>query len=175
MGLESVRANFWVNRTCQHMPSFLSPVRRCAGSLARYAAVCVAAPASCNIGTVKVSDPHSEVISSSNRRSAVALHVPTASNERPVQAALGGKADLHVVTGAGHFSFLVPCGLIGPPFLCRDDKGFDRELFHKSFNREVRSGSFRPGSIELRADESMGLDRPPINRTPVDGLKAEHL
>ena len=64
-------------------------------------------------------------------------NVPTTSNATLVQAALGAKADLRVVTGAGHFSFLVPCGLIGPPFLCRDAKGFDRKLFHKSFNQEV--------------------------------------
>ena len=64
-------------------------------------------------------------------------NVPTTSNAGPVQAALGAKADLHVVPGAGHFSFLVPCGLIGPPFLCRDRKGFDRKLFHESFNQEV--------------------------------------
>lgn len=64
-------------------------------------------------------------------------NVPTTTNAVSVQAALGPKADLRVVTGAGHFSFLVPCGPIGPPFLCRDGKGFDRKLFHKSFNQEV--------------------------------------
>ena len=64
-------------------------------------------------------------------------NVPTASNAAPVQAALGARADLRVVPGAGHFSFLVPCGLIGPPLLCRDAKGFDRKLFHASFNQEV--------------------------------------
>jgi len=68
---------------------------------------------------------------------AIDNNVPTASNAGPVQAALGAKADLRVVTGAGHFSFLVPCGLIGPPLLCRDAKGFDRKLFHESFNQEI--------------------------------------
>ena len=64
-------------------------------------------------------------------------NVPTASNAAPVQAALGAKADLRVVAGAAHFSFLVPCGPIGPPVLCRDSNGFDRKLFHISFNQEV--------------------------------------
>jgi len=68
---------------------------------------------------------------------AIDNNVPTATNAGPVQAALGAKADLRVVTGAGHFSFLVPCGLIGPPLLCRDAKGFDRKLFHESFNQEI--------------------------------------
>ena len=63
--------------------------------------------------------------------------VPTASNAAPVQAALGAKADLRVVAGAAHFSFLVPCGPIGPPVLCRDSNGFDRKLFHIYFNQEV--------------------------------------
>jgi len=64
-------------------------------------------------------------------------NVPTASNAGPVQAALGAKADLRVVIDAGHYSFLAPCGLIGPPLLCRDTKGFDRKRFHQSFNEEV--------------------------------------
>jgi len=65
------------------------------------------------------------------------ISVPTASNAVPVQAALGSRAELRVVPGAGHFSFLVPCGLIGPPLLCRDAEGFDRKAFHRSFNEEM--------------------------------------
>ena len=65
------------------------------------------------------------------------VNVPTASNAVPVQAALGSRAELRVVPGAGHFSFLVPCGLIGPPLLCRDAEGFDRKAFHRSFNEEM--------------------------------------
>jgi predicted dienelactone hydrolase len=64
-------------------------------------------------------------------------NVPTATNAALVAAALGARAELHVVAGASHFSFLVPCGLIGPPLLCRDANGFDRKLFHQSFNQEV--------------------------------------
>ncbi len=36
--------------------------------------------------------------------------------------------------GAVHYSFLMPCGLIGPPQLCKDPKGFNRAAFHKTFN-----------------------------------------
>jgi predicted dienelactone hydrolase len=64
-------------------------------------------------------------------------NVPTVSNAAPVQVALGAKAELRIVPGAGHFSFLVPCGLVGPPMLCRDADGFDRKRFHQSFNAEV--------------------------------------
>lgn len=64
-------------------------------------------------------------------------HVPTSSNARAVQAALGAKAEMHVVAAAGHYAFLVPCGPLGPPALCRDANGFDRRQFHRSFDREV--------------------------------------
>ena len=64
-------------------------------------------------------------------------NVPTATNAALVAAALGARADLRVVAGASHFSFLVPCGLIGPPLLCRDANGFDRKRFHESFNQEI--------------------------------------
>ncbi len=64
-------------------------------------------------------------------------HVPYASNVAPVAAALGDLATVHRVPKAGHFSFLVPCGLIGPPLLCHDAKGFDRTAFHKTFNAAV--------------------------------------
>jgi predicted dienelactone hydrolase len=63
--------------------------------------------------------------------------VPTASNAGAVSVALGSNAELHIVPGAQHFSFLVPCGPIGPPALCRDTEGFDRKQFHQDFNREV--------------------------------------
>lgn len=64
-------------------------------------------------------------------------NVPTPTNAALVAAALGARADLRVVAGARHFSFLVPCGLIGPPLLCRDANDFDRKRFHESFNQEV--------------------------------------
>lgn len=63
--------------------------------------------------------------------------VPTATNAGWVRDALGGRAELHVVPGADHFSFLVPCGLGGPPLLCRDANGFDRNRFHAVMNQAV--------------------------------------
>jgi predicted dienelactone hydrolase len=65
------------------------------------------------------------------------VNVPTATNAQPVHAALGDKAELNVVPGAGHFAFLAPCGLIGPPALCRDETGFDRKAFHRAFDARV--------------------------------------
>ena len=64
-------------------------------------------------------------------------HVPYATNVAPVAAALGPLATVHRVPEAGHFSFLVPCGPIGPPLLCHDAKGFDRAAFHKRFDAAV--------------------------------------
>jgi predicted dienelactone hydrolase len=63
--------------------------------------------------------------------------VPTATNAGPVSAALGSRAELVHVPGAGHFSFLVPCGLFGPPMLCGDAGGFDRKRFHQGMNTAV--------------------------------------
>jgi predicted dienelactone hydrolase len=63
--------------------------------------------------------------------------VPTATNAGWVRDALGKRAELHVVPGADHFSFLVPCGLGGPPLLCHDANGFDRKRFHAAMNQEV--------------------------------------
>jgi predicted dienelactone hydrolase len=64
-------------------------------------------------------------------------NVPTSTNAGPVSVALGARAELHEVPGAGHFSFLVPCGLFGPPLLCRDAEGFDRKRFHAKMNEAV--------------------------------------
>jgi predicted dienelactone hydrolase len=65
------------------------------------------------------------------------LNVPTSTNAGPVSFSLGARAELHEVAGAAHFSFLVPCGLFGPPFLCRDADGFDRQRFHAEMNEAV--------------------------------------
>jgi predicted dienelactone hydrolase len=57
-------------------------------------------------------------------------------------------ADRRIVAGAGHFSFLAPCGwrmsaliavmrLGGTPDICGDPDGFDRVAFHRQFNRAV--------------------------------------
>lgn len=63
--------------------------------------------------------------------------VPFATNAGTVQKLLPRPADLHVVPRAIHYSFLIPCGLLGPPEPCRDPEGFDRVKFHKEFNRSV--------------------------------------
>jgi predicted dienelactone hydrolase len=44
---------------------------------------------------------------------------------------------MHVVPGAAHLSFLMPCGLLAPRQICEDPKGFDRAAFHKRFNADV--------------------------------------
>lgn len=48
--------------------------------------------------------------------------------------------DFHVVSNAGHFSFLPPCSqqlAKASPDLCVDAKAFDRTTFHKAFDEEV--------------------------------------
>jgi predicted dienelactone hydrolase len=66
-------------------------------------------------------------------------NVPYASNAAPVRAALGPQIEFHSVPGASHFSFLAPCGPIGPPALCRDAKDFNRSAFHRTFNAQIIS------------------------------------
>ena len=51
--------------------------------------------------------------------------------------ALGPRVEFHTVPGASHFSFLAPCGLLKPPMLCADPKGFDRKAFHAEMNASV--------------------------------------
>lgn len=63
--------------------------------------------------------------------------LPFATNSGLVQKLLPRPAEMHVVPGAVHYSFLTPCGLFGPPQLCRDPKGFDRTAFHDAFNASV--------------------------------------
>ena len=64
-------------------------------------------------------------------------NVPTATNAGPVGQALGARAQMHEIAGAGHFAFLAPCRLFGPPLLCRDAPGFDRERLHTQMNEAV--------------------------------------
>jgi predicted dienelactone hydrolase len=65
------------------------------------------------------------------------INVPEATNAGPISRALGARAESHSVPDAGHFSFLVPCHLIGPPLLCRDTERFDRAAFHAHMNTRV--------------------------------------
>jgi predicted dienelactone hydrolase len=73
------------------------------------------------------------------------VNVPPASNAVVVRRELGRRAEWHLVPNAGHFSFMVPCGLTGliaPKPLCSERPGFDRAEFHKTFNAAV-VGFFR--------------------------------
>lgn len=63
--------------------------------------------------------------------------VPYASNARLVREGLGPKIEFHAVPGAGHTSFLRPCGLLAPPALCADPGRFDRKSFHDEMNARV--------------------------------------
>ncbi|QNM82615.1 dienelactone hydrolase family protein [Sphingomonas sabuli] len=63
--------------------------------------------------------------------------VPLPTNAKHIANLLGAKAEMHAVPNAVHFSFLMPCGLIGPRELCSDPKGFARAAFHQQFNADV--------------------------------------
>ncbi|MBX3174368.1 MAG: alpha/beta hydrolase [Gemmatimonadaceae bacterium] len=60
--------------------------------------------------------------------------VPYATNARRIREVLGMGVDFRSVAGAGHPSFLVPCGLLRPSGLCSDPDGFDRRAFHATMN-----------------------------------------
>ncbi|MCB2378550.1 hypothetical protein LGH70_13200 [Hymenobacter sp. BT635] len=63
--------------------------------------------------------------------------VSYATNTKRVREALGAAAEFHSVPGAGHFSFLAPCGPLAPPLLCTDQGQFDRKAFHRGMNASV--------------------------------------
>jgi predicted dienelactone hydrolase len=63
--------------------------------------------------------------------------VPFATNTAVVDRLLPRRPELHVVPGAAHLSFLMPCGPIGPPAVCGERNGFDRARFHQVFNHDV--------------------------------------
>jgi len=65
------------------------------------------------------------------------VNVPEATNAGLINRALGARVEFHSVPGARHFSFLVPCHLMGPPLLCGDAEGFDRVAFHADMNTRV--------------------------------------
>ena len=70
------------------------------------------------------------------------LIVPHPRYAEAVRLALPQAPDYHVVANAGHFDFLAPCSSalasIAPP-ICTSAGGFDRAVFHASFNAEVVS------------------------------------
>lgn len=64
-------------------------------------------------------------------------NVPYATNARLIRAALGPRVEFHSVPGAGHASFLAPCGVLKPPGICSDPGKFDRKAFHATMNASV--------------------------------------
>lgn len=63
--------------------------------------------------------------------------VPYATNAKRVEEGLAARAEVHAVPGAGHASFLAPCGVIRPAEVCSDPAGFDRASAHRSMNDQV--------------------------------------
>ena len=63
--------------------------------------------------------------------------VPYATNAKLVREALGSRVEFRSVPGAGHFSFLVPCGILKPPGICSDLAQFDRKSFHANMNVSI--------------------------------------
>jgi predicted dienelactone hydrolase len=68
------------------------------------------------------------------------VNTPSATNAAAIAQLLPSRPRVHVIEGAGHASFLAPCGLtaaIMPPMVCADPGEFDRAAFHRTFNAEV--------------------------------------
>ncbi|RIX27100.1 alpha/beta hydrolase family protein [Sphingomonas edaphi] len=65
--------------------------------------------------------------------------VPYATNSGVIRKLLKGQVEFHSVENAVHLSFLAPCTPESPPFICKDNPGFDRSAFHQTFNRNVVS------------------------------------
>ncbi len=63
--------------------------------------------------------------------------VPYATNTKLVRDALAEGVEFHSVPGAGHLSFLAPCGLLAPPAICSEQGNFDRKTFHATMNADV--------------------------------------
>lgn len=66
--------------------------------------------------------------------------VPDEWNTSLVRRELPKAPEEHVVTGAGHYAFLPPCGEAlarQAPQICTDDPKLDRRAFHRDFNSEV--------------------------------------
>ncbi|MGE0741931.1 MAG: alpha/beta hydrolase family protein [Hyphomonadaceae bacterium] len=69
-------------------------------------------------------------------------NTPPATNAIAIARLLPSHPSVHVVEGAGHASFLAPCGVtrvLMPPMVCADTADFDRAAFHRTFNAEVVS------------------------------------
>lgn len=77
-------------------------------------------------------------------------NVPYGSNTKLIREALGANVEFHSVAGAGHFSFLTPCGLLAPPEICSDQGQFDRQAFHTVMNASVIAFFEKNMKIALR-------------------------
>jgi len=98
-------------------------------------------------------------------------NVPYASNSRLVREALGPRAEFHSVPGAGHFSFLAPCGLLRPPGVCDDPGNFDRKAFHASMNASVVAffdAQLNGGGLQSLLERSQPLHRIRVASHKVD-------
>lgn len=70
------------------------------------------------------------------------INTPFSTNAAAIAQRLPTHPSVHIIEGAGHASFLAPCGVtrvLMPPMVCADERGFDREAFHRTFNTEVVS------------------------------------
>jgi predicted dienelactone hydrolase len=63
--------------------------------------------------------------------------VPYVSNTGIVRQLLPHAHDFHNVPDGVHLSFLAPCTVETPPFLCEDKAGFDRSAFHAKLNHTI--------------------------------------
>lgn len=63
--------------------------------------------------------------------------VPAATNASIIEQELDGRAEVHVVHGAAHLSFLAPCGEVKLPQICTDPEGFDRDAAHAAMNADI--------------------------------------
>jgi predicted dienelactone hydrolase len=66
--------------------------------------------------------------------------LPQPDYAQAVRDALPTPPEYHVVSGADHYDFLVPCNDAmrrNAPVICPSPAGFDRGAFHERFNREV--------------------------------------
>ena len=67
-------------------------------------------------------------------------NAPFGTNASAIAERLPRRVRGHIIPGAGHFSFLVPCQLVDFPMqspLCSEVSGFDRVSFHETFNSAV--------------------------------------
>jgi predicted dienelactone hydrolase len=63
---------------------------------------------------------------------------PYEKNAALLSSLLPRPPELHLIPGAGHFTFMSPCPLVLRwAFFCTETGGFDRPSFHRDFNRSV--------------------------------------